>query len=192
METRIKVRRGLLALGCALVLVLAGCGVTAGGAAGSSSATSPATATSSATAATKTANASTATGGVVTLSVGAAQYAASERIVVTIHNTGGDTLYVQQHNTSCSMILLQRLVTGVWQPVYPCINGFPHPTIGRVTPDSSFAVQLVPVVSGDAEGAGGGIAWPAGTYRASLHYVTSPTASFSQGTTVYSAMFAVG
>lgn len=194
MQTQMRIRRELLVVGCALVLVLAGCGVTArGGAAGSSNATNPATATAvaSASAATKTAAPTGASRGAVTLSVGGASYATSDRIVVTIHNGGGNTLYIQLHNTSCSMILLQRLAGGVWQPVFPCVNGFPHPTFGHVAPDSSFAVQIVPVVTGDAEGTGG-MTWPAGTYRATMHYTTSQATSISQGTTVYSGTFSVG
>lgn len=192
METQVCIRRGLLALGCALIVVLAGCGVTARGGDGlSPTAASPATPTAaaSASAATHTATTSGPTGGAVTLSLGAQSYATTDRIVITIRN-GGATLYVQQHNTSCSMISLQRLVNGVWQPVFPCVNSFPHPTVSRVAADSSVAVPLVPVVTGDAEGTGG-VTWPAGTYRATLLYTTSQTASFGQGTTVYSGTFTV-
>lgn len=193
METQVCIRRGLLALGCALIVVLAGCGVTARGGDGlSPTAASPATPTAaaSASAATHTATTSGPTGGAVTLSLGAQSYATTDRIVITIRNGGGATLYVQQHNTSCSMISLQRLVNGVWQPVFPCVNSFPHPTVSRVAADSSVAVPLVPVVTGDAEGTGG-VTWPAGTYRATLLYTTSQTASFGQGTTVYSGTFTV-
>ncbi len=194
METRSKARHGLLALGCVLVFILASCGVTTHGAAGGPpSAASPATATAVASAPVATTTEGTtsgATGGAVTLSVGGARYATSDRILVTIHNAGGTTIYAQQHNTSCSMILLQRLSGGVWLPVFPCVNGLPHPTVGRVAPGSAFGVPLVPVVTGDAEGTDG-VTWPVGTYRAALHYTTSQTASFGQGTTVYSATFSV-
>jgi hypothetical protein len=191
-EKHRRCRHLVTAFGCALVVLLAGCGVTtAGGAGGTSSATNPASATASASAsaATATATASGATAGVVTLAIAASQYSAADPIVVTIRN-GGATIFAEQHNTSCSLILLERLVNGAWQPVYPCINGFPHPTVGQVAAGSAVVVQIVPVVTGDAE-ATGGTRWQAGTYRATLTYTTSQTASFNQGTTIYSATFAV-
>lgn len=193
MEMPGHIQRLTLALGYALILLLAGCGVTAtGGASGPQSATSPATATAAShAAATQTAATSGATSGPVTLTVGSAQYAASDRIVVTIHNGSGAPIYAQQHNTSCSMILLERLVNDVWQPVYPCVNGFPHPTVGRVAAASALVVQLVPIVSGDAE-ATGGVQWPAGTYRATLLYTTNQATAFSQGTAAYSTTFTIG
>ncbi|HEX6798425.1 MAG TPA: hypothetical protein VF116_12015 [Ktedonobacterales bacterium] len=194
-KQRRRSRHYVLAFGCALVILLAGCGVTTGGSAdtsGTSSTTAnPATATASASAsaATATATASGATSGAVTLSVGAGQYSASDRVVVTIRNGGDTSIFVQQHNTSCSLILLERLVNGAWQQVYPCNDGFPHPTVGEVAAGSAKVVQLVPLVSGNAEATGS--QWQAGTYRAALSYVTSQTTSFSQGTVVYSSTFAV-
>lgn len=196
MEKQRRSRHYVLAMGCALVVLLAGCGVTtAGGAGDAGPASSPtanpaaATASASASAATATATASGATSGAVTLSVGAGQYSASDRVVVTIRNGGDTTIFAQQHNTSCSLILLERLVNGAWQPVYPCNDGFPHPTVGEIAAGNAKVVQLVPIVTGNAEGIGG--QWQAGTYRAALSYVTSQTASFNQGTIVYSGTFAI-
>lgn len=180
------------ALVASLVALLAGCGVTTTGGVGTSSTASnaaTATVSASASAAAATATASGAAAGAVTLSVGASRYAASDRIVVTIHNGGDTSIYAEQHNTSCSLILLERLVNGAWQPVYPCNNGFPHPTVSQLAAGSTQAVQLVPIVTGDAAAAGS--EWQAGTYRAGLSYVTSQAASFSQGTIVYSGTFAV-
>lgn len=197
MEKQRRCRRLVLAFACALVAALAGCGVTTAGGAGNTATPSnptvnPATATASASAsaATATATASGATSGAVTLTVGASHYSTSDPIVVTIHNGSKDTTYAEQHNTSCTTILLERLVNGAWQPVYPCVNGFPHPTVSQVAADSTQVVQLVPIVTGDAEGAGG-VQWPAGTYRAVLNYTTSQTAAFSQGTIAYSGTFVV-
>lgn len=196
MEKQRRCQRVLLALGCALVVLLAGCGVTTAGSledtsGASSTTTNAATATASAraSAATATTKASGATSGAVTLSVGAGHYSTSDRVVVTVRNIGDTTIFAQQHNTSCSLILLERLVNGAWQPVYPCNDGFPHPTVGEITPGSTKIVQLVPIVTGNAEAIGG--QWQTGTYRAALSYVTSQTASFSQGTVVYSSTFAV-
>ena len=195
MEKPIHIQRVLIALGSALALVLAGCGTSpSGGVNGPSHAATSTTATASASAGTSassaTATASGATSGAVTLMVGAAQYAVSDRIIVTIRNGSSATIYVQQHNTSCSMILLEHVVNGAWQPVLPCVNSFPHPTVGRVMPGASFSVQLVPIVSGDAE-ATGGVQWPVGTYRAMLLYTTSQTTPVAQGTASYSGTFAV-
>ena len=193
MEKQRRWRHVVLAVGCALVVLLAGCGVTTTGAGDAGPASSPtanpATASASASAATATATASGATSGAVTLSVGAGQYSASDRVVVTIRNGGDTTIFAQQHNTSCSLILLERLVNGAWQPVYPCNDGFPHPTVGEIAAGNAKVVQLVPIVTGNAEGIGG--QWQAGTYRAALSYVTSQTASFNQGTIAYSGIFTV-
>ena len=193
MEKQQRCRGSVLALECALVVLLAGCGVTAADRAGSASnaATNSATATASASAAaaTATATVSRAASGVVALTVGTGQYSASDHIVVTIHNGANTTIYAQQHNTSCSVILLERLVNSAWQPVYPCNNGFPHPTVSQIPAGGAQAVRLVPIATGDSEAIGG--VWQAGTYRAALSYVTSQTTSFSQGAIAYSGTFAV-
>lgn len=187
MEKQRRSWRPVLVFGCALAVLLAGCGVTTADDTGGTSSTSTSPAAAAATA---TAAASGATSGTITLAVGASQYSASDRIVVTIRNDSGATVYAQQHNTSCSMILLERLVNGAWQPVYPCFDGFPHPTIGQVAAGSTRTVPLIPVITGDVQAAGG-IQWQAGTYRAMLTYVTNQTTAFSHGTNVYSATFSV-
>lgn len=187
-----------LAFACALAVLLAGCGVSAtGDTGGASSVSHPATAIATPTATagtpahTATAPASNSASGMVTLAVVKAQFMPSEHILLTIHNGGSIPIMAEEHGTSCTMVLLEQLVNGVWQPVLPCVEGFPHPIVGQVPPETTIGVQLLPIATGDAEGTGG-MQWPAGTYRAALDYVTNQTTSFSQGTIVYSATFAVG
>lgn len=131
--------------------------------------------------------------GAVTLSVGQAHFASSATIVIVVHNAGSTDIYAREQSTSCSMILLQRLVNGVWQPVSPCLDGFPHSTISTVAPGSAVSVELAPQSASSVEGEGGsGTAWPSGTYRAALSYTASQSANFGQGTLVYSDTFSVG
>jgi hypothetical protein len=194
MRQWMPIRRALTALGCVLMLAVAACG-TAGtnGNANRAYDAPPASTTATTTASATIAHPSTATpkstGGAVALSVGAAQYAGSSRVAITLHNGRSATIYAQEHGTSCSLVVLERLVNGVWQPVFPCADGFPHPQIVRVDPGAALTIHIAPVVTGDAQGLGA--TWPAGTYRARLQFVTSETIPFSQGAVVYSTTFTV-
>ncbi|HEU5440102.1 MAG TPA: hypothetical protein VFU88_12510 [Ktedonobacterales bacterium] len=194
MDARKGVRRAALS---ALVLLVAlpaaldACGsATTTGRPALPAANASASAGAAATATTMPAPRSNST---VALTIGQAHYSSSASIGVTIHNAGSTTVYAREQSTNCSMVSLQRLVNGTWQPVYPCLDGRPHTTLGYVAPGAAVPVELVPQSAGSVEGGGsGGASWPAGTYRAALSYTTSQSTAFGQGTLVYSSTFAVG
>src|SRR5690242_8161219 len=88
-----------------LSFVVAGCGATSSGNGASAGGQTPQP---------------TATSGAVTVSVGDASYAAKGTIQVTITNGSAGPIYFADHNTSCTVIELQRQAGGNWSTVNPC------------------------------------------------------------------------
>jgi len=58
--------------------------------------------------------------GPVTLNASAAVYQPGATIVFTLNNQSGQTIHFPNHLTDCTVVLLQRLVNGIWTPVAPC------------------------------------------------------------------------
>src|SRR5258708_29518546 len=61
-----------------------------------------------------------ATSGAVTVAVGDASYAAKGTVQVTITNGSAAPIYFADHNTSCTVIELQRQAGGGWSTAQPC------------------------------------------------------------------------
>jgi hypothetical protein len=120
----------------------------------------------------------TATSGQVTVSVGAASYASTSTVQVTITNGSSAPIYFADHNTSCTVIELQRQTGGSWSTANPCklaIATREH----SLDAGKTMSVSLTP-----------GNGWAAGTYRATLQYWTG--AHFSgQNSAAYSAGFQI-
>lgn len=94
-------QRCFLSAGLVFVVLLVGCGHSAGSGATPSPTGKPPTLP-------------------VTLQVGAASYARGSSISVTIQNQSGHTIAFADHRTNCSVLLLERQTSGSWQPVAPC------------------------------------------------------------------------
>ncbi len=162
----------------ALSLGLVGCSVGPQPNAGGPGAASGATPRPSATAQ------PTSRPGQVTVAVDKTHYAPTDTITVTILNGLATTISTTDHQTNCTVVTLERLVNGAWQPVGAC---------RLMTP-----TRVVPISPGTTVQQLGSTAWPAGTYRVAFRYFTEPDgepgqgASPGQGGVVYSATFTIG
>lgn len=180
----------------ALALTVAACGATPsgtkpGGTLPAANETTPVS-TAHATAATAAPTSTTSTSAQVALMPGASHYATSDSISVVVHNTASQTIYVVAHFTDCSIISLERLVGGSWQPVNQCADGYPHPYVTNITPGAAVTIQMSAASASSDANPIVPPNWPAGIYRARLTYATSESAAFGQGVAVYSATFSVG
>lgn len=152
----------------AAIMLLAGCGL---------SSQTPGNGTSSGSAT------PTATPGHVSVTTNKPQYAPSDTVAVTISNGLASDIVAADHQSNCTVVLIQRQDGQNWQPLNPCRVMTPTRLIpfgaGSTTP-----VQLQPPASAADHG------WPSGTYRIAFSY--RQQASFSApATTVYSAQFTV-
>jgi hypothetical protein len=124
----------------------------------------------------------------VTLTLNKQQYATQDPLLVTIHNDLDMTIWARDMHSGCSVIVVERLNQGAWQPLEPCARGRRPQIIP--TPAGSTLVQRIDFAQGVALDSGDG--WPAGTYRAALTYALSQDAAGGEtGTTVYSAEFTI-
>lgn len=178
-----------------LALAVAACGATPSGPGTGVGSTSPAangtTPVSSARATVAATAHATSTPDQVVLVPGAAHYATSDSISVVVRNASGNTVYMVARFTDCSIVSLERLVSGSWQPVNLCADGYPHPYVAHIAPGGAMTIQMSAAASSDANPIVSP-RWPAGTYRAHLTYSASEAEAFGQGTAVYSATFSVG
>jgi hypothetical protein len=101
------------------------------------------------------------------LSVDKSSYTPSSTIIVTLVNRGATNVITFDHQTGCTILTLQRQVSGDWQPVGSC-------AMGRVTQQvtipagKTMQIKLTP---------GGGqihpSLWPTGTCRVVLRFASS-------------------
>ncbi|GCE21486.1 hypothetical protein KDK_52860 [Dictyobacter kobayashii] len=90
-------------------------------------------------------------------------------ITVTITNGLSHTIYMNAPKTSCTMVQLEMLVNGVWNPIGRCVNVAAMPTL-QVAPGNSTLQHLQPQIAfGLLHSAAH---WQPGTYRVSLGYNT--------------------
>ena len=172
----------LAALPVLLIVLLAGCGRVSSGAAGD--ATSPTqTAMASMTA---TAGGRAAVANAVTITLDRAQYATSDTITVMINNGLATAITVVDHQTNCSIVVLQAQTNGGWQSIHNCRIMTPtrlsHLAAGGVT-----RVRLVP--------GGGQLAttpWAAGTYRVVMTYGAGASSTPNAGAEATSTPFTIG
>ena len=150
----------------ALVLALAACGVT------TTSEQQPGGATSSTP---TTTTASTATPGgtpvssvpptnAITLTTDHASYTTSGAIIVTLINGRSTSIFTFDHQTSCTILTLQRQTASGWQPVGGCAQGRMTVQV-EIKAGANMKITLAPS-AGQIHPA----PWPAGTYRAVLNY----------------------
>lgn len=143
------------------ILLLAGCGFSQ----------TPSTAAST----------GTPTPGHVIVATGKSQYAPSEAVDVTIANGLSSGILAADHQSDCTVLLIEHLSSQTWQSLNPCLLKTPTRLIafnvGSVT-----SQQLQPP---SGQGASG---WPAGTYRIAFTYRKT---SSGPETTIYSAQFTI-
>jgi hypothetical protein len=125
------------------------------------------------------------TAGGVTLALNKSSYLPGDMIEVTIKNELKMTIFAADHRSDCTMVQLERLNNGIWQPMAPCRLEIAT-RIVPLAPNSSLPQMLTPVV-----GKGAPSAWPAGTYRIAFTYGKESGNTPGPQTVVYSATFSV-
>ncbi|HEX5547338.1 MAG TPA: hypothetical protein VFX24_08010 [Ktedonobacterales bacterium] len=149
----------------ALVLMLAACGVTTTGEqpGGTTGNTPAATAASTATSG-GTPVSSVPPTNAITLTTDHASYTTSATIIVTLINGRSTSIFTFDHQTSCTILTLQRQTASGWQPVGGCAQGRMTVQV-EVKAGANMKITLSPS-AGQIHPA----PWPAGTYRAVLNY----------------------
>lgn len=158
----------------AVALGLAACGVSTG-ALGQSSGTQVTTQTVIRSTPTSTAGSNS-----VRLVLGQARYHPGDLVRVTIENGLSHSISATDHHSSCTLIQLEKLVNGSWQPAGICRLMTPTRVVDL--PAGSVAPQMVGLPTGQAA---------TGTYRMKLMYGVSSQSSSGQVGPAYSATFTV-
>lgn len=153
----------------ALVLALAACGVTTTSEqpGGATSSTPTATATSTATPGGTSGGTpvpSAPPTGAITLTTDHASYTTSGTIIVTLINGRSTSIFAFDHQTSCTILTLQRQTSSGWQAVGGCAQGRMTVQV-EIKAGATMKITIAPTV-----GQIHPTPWPAGTYRAVLNY----------------------
>ncbi len=116
----------------------------------------------------------------VNLQVGATHYQADGTILVTIKNQSNETITFADHQTNCSVLLLERQIAGTWKPVSPCLLKT-STRLHSLAAGKTLEIKLTASQQ-----------WPTGYYQARLDYWAGTEPKTGTLTTVHSSMFNVG
>ncbi len=180
-------RKHILLGSLIFLFLLAGCGVKAGSSANQPTENSPTGAPEpsatplSPTSTPKPSSTPSPPSPAVTLQVGASEYAIGSTISVTIKNQSQQTILLTDHQTNCTVLLVERQVAGIWQPVALCKLMI----VTRVHPLNAGGTSEVKLTATSTQ-------WPAGTYQATLNYQVGLPISPGAIHTVSSSEFHVG
>lgn len=167
-------RSGLLVL-LALALMLAACGVPANGtASGTPTASQGGTPVSS-----------EPPTSAVTLVNDHSSYTPSSAITVAVTNHRATSIFTFDHQTSCTILTLERQTTSGWEATGGCAMGRPTKRV-EIKAGETMQILLAP----DA-GQIHATPWPTGTYRVVLRY-TLQNGDTATGTMVASPTFSIG
>ncbi|MBA2395066.1 MAG: hypothetical protein H0V70_20240 [Ktedonobacteraceae bacterium] len=115
----------------------------------------------------------------VTVQVGRAHYHPGNTMHLTIKNQSTTTISFADHQTNCTVLLLERRVANSWEPVAPC-------QLKIMTHLSSLpAGAFFPVVLSPSDH------WLTGQYRATLEYSVQSDVGVESPTVVSSNTFSV-
>jgi hypothetical protein len=175
---------GLVAI---LLLLGEGCGLSHPGVGAGQPAGSTVTATREAT------MTATPAPGAVTLHLGQTYARLTDAVSVTVTNDLPQAIVVEDHQSECTVVTLQRQEGGGWQAVAPCQLETPT----RLVSIPSGAAQTVTL---RPEGGTQPQVWQAGTYRFAFNYSAAETgaegqtspADFAPAAVVYSQTFTIG
>jgi len=143
---------------CALgLLLLAGCGTTGGSSPGG------------------------ITSGIVTAALSKQQYATGDTISVTLGNGLASTILAADHQSDCTVVVVEYLSQQTWQPRNLCQLKSPTRFV-PVNAGATLTQQVHPPTAGGTTG------WPSGTYRIAFTYRLSASGT---DTTIYSAQFTI-
>jgi Bacterial Ig-like domain len=130
-------------------------------------------------------NPSPATAG-VTLTLNQQHYSADSLIIVTIHNGSQQTIWAADHQTSCTVLTLERQSQGSWYRVGQCALSTPTRVVS-IGPGASLTQRLTSQQEMDT-----GAGWQTGTYRVTLTFhLGNDSSSLAGGDTVHSAQFTI-
>jgi hypothetical protein len=151
-----------------LVLLLAACGVTTTSDQQPGSATNGAlTPTTSSATSGGTPVSSVPPTDAVTLSSDRRSYTTSSTITVTLINHRSTSIFTFDHQTSCTIIALQRQTDTGWKITGECLLESPTKLV-EIKAGQTMKIALAP-----GTGAIRPTPWPSGTYRAVLQYALS-------------------
>jgi|SRR5690242_7420235 len=170
-----------------LVLTLAACGVTTGEQqpGGATSSTPTATAASTTTPG-GTPVPTVPPAGAIALSTDRASYTTSGNIniIVTLINGRATSIFAFDHQTSCTILRLQRQTASGWQAVGGCAQGRMTVQV-EIKAGAKMKITLAPTA-----GQMHPTPWPAGTYRVALNYSLQKQ-EMATGATATSPTFAI-
>jgi len=171
-----------------LVLTLAACGVTTAGEqqpGGTTSGTPTATAASTASSGGGTPVSSVPPTGAVTLTTDQASYTTSSTILVTLTNHRSTSIFAFDHQTSCTILTLQRQTASGWQAVGGCAQGRMTVQV-EIKAGANMKITIAPTA-----GQIHPTPWPAGTYRVALNYALQKQ-EMATGSMAASPTFTIG
>lgn len=123
----------------------------------------------------------------VTLTLDQQHYSADSLIIVTIHNGSQSPIWAADHQTSCTVLVLERLNQGSWYRVGQCATAIAT-RILSIQPGASLVQRLSSYQEMDT-----GAGWQTGTYRVTLTYGMGNDASaLAGGNTVHTVEFTIG
>ena len=165
----------LLVLTCALALLVAACGVPASGIA--SGTPTPAQGGTPVSSVPPTS--------AVTLVNDRPSYTPSSAITVLLTNHRATSIFTFDHQTSCTILTLERQTTSGWEATGGCAMGCPTQRV-EIKAGETMKILLAP----DA-GQIHATPWPTSTYRVVLRY-TLQTGDTATGTQVTTPTFSIG
>jgi hypothetical protein len=121
------------------------------------------------------------TPGHVTVTTSKPQYRPGDTVAVTIANGLSSGILAADHQSDCTVLLIEHLTGQTWQPQNLCQLKSPTRLIS-FGPGTATPQQLRPPSGQSTSG------WPTGSYRITLTYRQSPS---GQDTTIYSAQFTI-
>ncbi len=122
--------------------------------------------------------------GQVQVVVESGSYGPNSTIFAWAGNGLSQCIYAMDHHSDCSVVMLERQVSGGWQPQASCPLATPT-RIVALSPMQAAFIRLVPMTTGAQQGA-----WQAGTYRTVFSYRLDPNGT-GQSTEVTSESFTI-
>jgi uncharacterized protein YceK len=116
--------------------------------------------------------------GEVTLRLDKQRYSANNTVAVTIANGLSQTIWAEDHGTSCTVLVAEQAHAGAWDAVDNC--HLMTPTRLMAVPPGATTARL------------GTSGWPAGAYRITLTYNSGDEGMGGVGGIVHSAEFTLG
>lgn len=100
--------------------------------------------------------------------------------MVTVSNHTAQTIFFPNHQTNCTIVLLQRQVGSTWASVAVCKEMIVT-IIQTLNGEKSLTISLK----------AGLTPWPAGSYRVAFHYMTQANRGVNAAQDVFSPLFQV-